>query len=676
MKTLAMVLVMCTIAMATPAVAQTLTYVDLVSRLTDLEALATLPRPGEACVQWSSYDRASRYDQTAGKYVAWDANGDGGHVIREENGGLVFAEMNGPGCIWRIWSARPGAGHVRIWLDGAEVPAVDLPFAGYFNGENEPFTRPALVHETAKGWNSYVPIPYQESCRIVADPGWGAYYHFTYGTFPPGTRVPTFSRDLSPEEDAALDAADKRLRGEVPFDVPAGVTTHTKTVKLRPAKRAVVAQLDGPRAVTGIRLKILDLPESPEDRRVLRELALAIYWDGETEPSVWSPLGDFFGTAAGANAYDSLPLGLAEDGWWYCRWYMPFSRSARIELVNDGAKRRSVAYKIDHAPLERPIGEFGRFHAKWHRDAFLPTEPERSIDWTLVDTVGRGRFCGVMLHIWNPRGGWWGEGDEKFHVDGEKFPSTIGTGSEDYFGYAWGNPTLFENAYHNQTISMKNKGHISVNRWQITDNVPFQRSFQGYIEKYFPNDRPTLYAATAYWYLAPGGRDPYAPAPVAERTDYCDWGGTTAQTYMVKGAIEGEELKVIAKTGGNVATQQMGSFAGEWSGEAQLWWTGAAPTDRANLALPVAVTGDYRVVMRFTRAVDYGVVRVSLDGQTLRSPIDLYNLAVTPFGPFDMGTRRLDAGSHTLTLEIVGANEDAVKAYMVGLDYVKLESVR
>ena len=66
----------------------------------------------------------------------------------------------------------------------------------------------------------------------------------------------------------------------------------------------------------------------------------------------------------------------------------------------------------------------------------------------MLQTEGRGRFCGVMLHVWNPRGGWWGEGDEKFFVDGEKFPSTFGTGSEDYFGYAWCDPHLFQRAYH------------------------------------------------------------------------------------------------------------------------------------------------------------------------------------------------------------------------------------
>ena len=86
---------------------------------------------------------------------------------------LVLAEMQGPGCIWRIWSAAPKDGHVRIYLDGASEPAVDLPFVGYFDGKNEPFTRSAIVHTVSMGWNNYTPIPYQKSCKIVADPWLG-----------------------------------------------------------------------------------------------------------------------------------------------------------------------------------------------------------------------------------------------------------------------------------------------------------------------------------------------------------------------------------------------------------------------------------------------------------------------------------------------------------------------
>src|SRR5512142_429179 len=92
--------------------AENLTYLDLIKRITDLERLAILPAPGEKCAQWSSYDRKSRYDEATGKYVGWDANGDGNGIIRKEGGQLVFAEMEGPGCIWRIWSAAPGDGHV------------------------------------------------------------------------------------------------------------------------------------------------------------------------------------------------------------------------------------------------------------------------------------------------------------------------------------------------------------------------------------------------------------------------------------------------------------------------------------------------------------------------------------------------------------------------------------
>src|SRR5436190_20971094 len=125
--------------LSAPAAPHSLSYTDLIHRLTDLEYLATLPADGDQCAQWSSYDRKSRYDSATGKYENWDANGDGDGFIRKEGDQFVFAEMRGPGCIWRTWSAMPKEGHVRIYLDGAETPVVDLPFVGYFDGNNAPF---------------------------------------------------------------------------------------------------------------------------------------------------------------------------------------------------------------------------------------------------------------------------------------------------------------------------------------------------------------------------------------------------------------------------------------------------------------------------------------------------------------------------------------------------------
>lgn len=653
-----------------------LTYVDLVRRLTDLEALAVPPLPGERCEQWSSYDRASRFDAAAGKYLRWDANGDGDGFIRREGDRIVMAEIDGPGCLWRIWSAAPKQGHVRIYLDGAVEPVVDLPFAGYFDGKNAPFNRTSLVHMVALGWNNYTPIPFRKSCRVVADKDWGQYFQFVYSRFPADTELPAFRRELSDEENAALDAADRKLRASEPSGPrPESDSLKRTTAVLRANGGVWGLDIPGPRALVGLRAKIDDLPASPADREVLRQLTLEIRWDNETRPSVWVPFGDFFGTAPGANPYQSFPCGLTSDGWWYSRWYMPFGRIARLRVVNDGPVERRIQIELEQAPLKADPATLARFHAKWHRDVFPPEDPaRRAIDWTLLNTRGRGRFAGVMLHVWNPKGGWWGEGDEKFFVDGEKFPSTLGTGSEDYFGYAWCNPTLFQNAYHNQTISMNNRGHVSVNRWHITDNIPFQTGFEASIEKYFPNSRPTLYAATVFWYQLTGGADPHDPVPLSERVGY--WDDTVLQAHFVKGAVEGERMKVLRRTGGSLEVQDMAGFGGDWSGDGQLWWTQAKPGERLELVLPVAAAGHYRVKAQFTRAVDYGIARFSIDGRNLGEPVDFYHDGVEATGAVSLGEAELAAGERTLAIEITGANPKAVPAHMVGLDYVLLERVR
>ena len=434
MRRILIALATCFLCVSVGRAGEKLSYVDLVKRLTDLERLAQLPEPGEQCVQWSSYDRSSRFDGQTGKYVAWGANRDGIGNIRVEGETEVFAEMQGPGVIWRIWSARTGPGCVKIFLDGADEPAVDLAFVKYFDRTAKPFVYESLCYMAARGQNCFVPIPFAKGCKIVAEKEWGRYFHFTYTLYPKSTQVPTFRLPLSTEEADALATADAYFKNDLGAD-PAGPRegqkTEARNATVPAGKAATVLDLKGPRAITAMKIKA-DLGDRADEMAALRRLALQITWDGEKSPSVWCPLGDFFGTAPGVNAYKSFPTGLTMRGG-YAFWYMPFAVSAKVEIVNESDKDRKVEVEFTHAPLARPIEQLGRFHAKWHRDALLPKEPERAIDWTMLRTKGRGRFCGVMLHVWNPRGSWWGEGDEKFFVDGEKFPSTFGTGSEDYF---------------------------------------------------------------------------------------------------------------------------------------------------------------------------------------------------------------------------------------------------
>ena len=113
------------------------------------------------------------------------------------------------------------------------------------------------------------------------------------------------------------------------------------------------------------------------------------------------------------NQYKSLLTGMTDDGY-YSLWYMPFAKSAMVELINEDKAEPRGAVRASRTPrLRGRSSSWAGSTAKWHRDVF-PLGKDRWPDWTMLRTEGRGRFCGVMLHVWNPRGGWWGEGDEKF----------------------------------------------------------------------------------------------------------------------------------------------------------------------------------------------------------------------------------------------------------------------
>jgi hypothetical protein len=202
-----------------------------------------------------------------------------------------------------------------------------------------------------------------------------------------------------------------------------------------------------------------------------------------------------------------------------------------------------------------------------------------------------------------------------------------------------------------------------LNRWQIVDQVPFQTSFEGSLEKYWPNEWPALYAATGYWYLSADGKDPHGETPVAERHGYYtrppqSTGGFTI-LKKTNGQVQGQDMKVHG--------------AGIWTKDDHLWWTGANPGDKLDLALKVDKAGRYAIRADLTKAGDYAIVQFHLDGKKLGEPVDLYNNGVIKASGVPLGTVELSPGDHVLTVELTGANERAKKAYMFGIDELKLE---
>jgi hypothetical protein len=146
------------------------------------------------------------------------------------------------------------------------------------------------------------------------------------------------------------------------------------------------------------------------------------------------------------------------------------------------------------------------------------------------------------------------------------------------------------------------------------------------------------------------------------------------ETGRVEGALDGETLTVLKKSAGQTTNQEMKGFAaGRWSDNKQLFWTGAKAGDRLVLELPVEKSGKFEIRTALTMARDYGIVQFHLNDEPLGEPLDLYNSPdVITTGELTLGKRELPAGKHRLSIEITGSNPSAVKAYMVGLDYVRL----
>ena len=679
---------------------ETLTYPDLTHRISDLERLSEVPAEGEKGGLFSSYDRVAQYDATHDRYIRWAQKGraDRG-VIRQEGNTDVFAEMQGPGCIWHIWSAGGGAGHIKIYIDGSTTPTVDMPFEHFFkSGPFAPWLNLSCYSLSTTNWipggNCYVPIPFQKSCKITGDravngnpdTSWGLFYQIDYTRYPAGTTLPTFQWPLSPDETAALEKANEALGkcGEDPAGARPGQQTDKQDITVADSMPVTVADLKGPQAITGLKVR-LDLPYDQEAQRaLLRQLTVRITWDDDKSPAVWSPLGDFFGFIGGGRPFKTLATGLLDDGTFYSYWYMPFASHAKIEIGNDSGQPVKMSWEVTHAPLDKPIAQLTRFHAKWHRDAFLPRK-DRAPDWTLVTTQGTGRYVGTMLHVWNPVGGWWGEGEHKFFVDGEKFPSYFGTGSEDYFGYAWGAPSFFARPYHAQPLNQWNEGHIDDLRWHISDNVPFRTSFEGCIVKYSPNEgsvdpvaRYNLYAAEAFWYLAPGGTDPYGEIPVDQRVGY--W-TPPRKCYQEPGVIEGEWMPFVPYDWNSpfpwiVSVWNVKNLDLKWSNDKELAWSASRPAiDRLQLKFHIEKAGKYTVVAHLTRDAHDGIFQFSVDDRKLGQPLDLYNPTLIAPDPVELGKRDLEAGDHLFIVTLAGQNAaitDANKSMGFGLDYLKL----
>ncbi len=466
--------------LAMPAAVQ-LSYADIVQRLWDLDGL-WVDEPGLRSGQFSSWDRNER--------ERWGSNGDWGRYLRvEENGEAVMAEIEGPGCVVRIWSANP-KGTIRFYFDGEKKPRLELDFNRMFSGEVFPFIKPLVYKRGARmsASDCYVPIPFAKSLKITADKAHWQYYHIDYIQFPKDWRVESFRLPLEERAAAALREAARKWarRGEDPKRRMSGRRVERIRVRIMPGQRLKLAELAGPGVIRALRARV-----QCEQRYFWRKLVLRARWDGSRWDNILAPLGPFFGFDWQTAEYASLVAG-CKKGRAYFYYPMPFRRSAVFELQSFLAIPADVEFVIEWAPVKKMPEGMLYFHARWRR------EPKcRTFDYPFVFTAGRGKLVGVTLQIDHPVPGWWGEGDEKVWVDGDDFPSWIGTGSEDYFGDAWGIRYLSEPSFG---CSLSTARRTCPYRWHFADPIYFRRWVRMTIENYWPYEDD--YSSVAYWYQA------------------------------------------------------------------------------------------------------------------------------------------------------------------------------
>jgi len=293
-------------------------------------------------------------------------------------------------------------------------------------------------------------------------------------------------------------------------------------------------------------------------------------------------------------------------------------------------------------------------------------------DVNYIEIKGQGNFVGDVLTIFNGTNAWWGEGDEKIYVDGEGFPSHFGTGTEDYYGYAWCRPEFFEAPFHAQPNGEGNlAGGYAVNcRFRTLDAIPFNESFKFDMELWHWRNTRVNYAPTTFWYAGRGSVSNVRAAPAEARRDVTKIAWDIVPIRRVEGALEGETFKVKEVTGGETQIQNLSSV--NWSNNRQIWWRDGEVDDRLVIEFEVKQAGGFRVVAGLTKANDYGIVKIAVNGQTRIESLDLYNTRVIA-EEVDLGICNLKEGVNQLEVTIAGANEAAVKRHMFGLDYLLLK---
>jgi len=507
-------------------------FAALLAEMLDRRRIAEFPDPAFVCRQAGSYNRKSKAPGAAG----WFSGDDYSHFLRCEKVGdrreWVMLDVAGPGAVVRWWITQyKYDGTIRVYLDDDEKPVLEGTGDELVGGKSARVVGAPLSARRAAGCNLYLPIPFAKRCKITYDGanaretrkfGDNIYYNINYVQYPEGTAVRTFAgADL----EAGAEVLAKVQRGllEPAKNAPAARRVVKGGAKTLKPGESITRDVPGGGAICLLRVRC----DADNVEQAMRSTVIRAEFDGKRR--VWAPVGGFFGSGPGRNPFKGWWRQVAKDGWMTCWWPMPFRKSAAVAVTNYGT-----------ADVKVELGDIGvadwtwtdrtlYFHSTWRGDdhiAVFGGDLVLGEEWNYVTVRGKGVYVGDTMAVFNrppkPKLSWWGEGDEKIYVDGEPFPSHFGTGTEDYFGYAWGSAAPFEAPFHAQPRGDANKGpgHTTNTRTRMLDRIPFHKSLRMNMElMHWLSGGTVDYATTTYWYARDGaaGNGQTSPARVRRK---------------------------------------------------------------------------------------------------------------------------------------------------------------
>lgn len=662
--------------------AQSVSMSSLLSEMTDRGSVARTPSPAFTLKQVSSHDISKR---DPGDPVTWHSNHDSEQFIRTEIHNVrrewVIMDAAGPGAITRFWLPLDPSHDrqiIRFYLDGSPQPAISAKYNDLLAGRafvHPPFAFVAwdemdLRHEVTSApriqrgvaGDLYLPIPFAKSIKVTLDEI-PFYYIINYREYVAGTKVRSFSREEYNNASAILNKTSETLLSRPEL-------TSSNPLSTIPSLGSISAKLAaGPAAVCKIKI---NLDKRNTDQ--IRSTVLEAEFDGEA--TVFCPLSELSGCGPRMHANHDWYRSVTANGNIELRFVMPYRSTGTISLHNLARVPVSASLTAETENWKWSPTSM-HFHASWRAEHDLKTRPMS--DWNYLQFEGIGRYIGDTLSVWSPVGEWYGEGDERIYLNGETFPAHIGTGTEDYYGYAWGMADYFSSPFIStpaRDIQDRGnwRGYTTTSRLRLLDSIPVVSGLKFDMEIWNWADTKVDYAVASFWYALPNAKHNRTLLPIEAAYPLRPMPAIPGVIH-IDGAIECETAPAISSTPDLVLEQQTsGLIDGGWSGGKQLFVQAQHVGDFVELIIPSKSQIPVEVTLYATKSHDYGILRFSLNGKACNLDFDGYAPSAHSVGPVIIGTVLPRDGKIVLKVEVVGTNpESKGKRYYFGLDCVTLK---